>query len=127
MKISTEELRQALKEVREEELNLLLKICEDKKIEQRIETSQKRMDQKKIHRLAHKKKRWEKWSRIAAAILIVSLVGAVSTYAMEKVRQAIVNWDVNLGKNEDDFHFNVENPVQTASPKEKENIPAKIE
>jgi Ca2+-binding EF-hand superfamily protein len=28
MKISTEELRQALKEVREEELNLLLKICE---------------------------------------------------------------------------------------------------
>ena len=56
MKISTEELRQALKEVREEELNLLLKICEDKKIEQRIETSQKRMDQKKIHRLAHKKK-----------------------------------------------------------------------
>ena len=47
MKISTEELRQALKEVREEELNLLLKICEDKKIEQRIETSQKRMDQKK--------------------------------------------------------------------------------
>lgn len=55
MKISTEELRQALKEVREEELNLLLKICEDKKIEQRIETSQKRMDQKKIHRLAHKK------------------------------------------------------------------------
>ena len=27
MKISTEELRQALKEVREEELNLLLKIC----------------------------------------------------------------------------------------------------
>lgn len=31
MKISTEELRQALKEVREEELNLLLKICEDKR------------------------------------------------------------------------------------------------
>ena len=105
MKISTEELRQAWTEVREEELNLLLKVCEDKEIEQRIETSQKRMDQKKIHRLAYKKQRWERWSRIAAAILIVSLVGAVSTYAMEKVRQAIVNWDANLGENEDDFHF----------------------
>ena len=127
MKISTEELRQALTEVREEELNLLLKACEDKEIEQRIETSQKRMDQKKIHRLAHKKQRWENWSRIAAAILIVSLVGAVSTYAMEKVRHAIVNWDANLGKNEDDFHFNVENPAKTASPKETKEIPTKIE
>lgn len=126
MKISTEELRQALTEVREEELNLFLKAGEDKDIEQRIESS-KRMNREKIHRLTHKKQRWNRWSRIAAAILIMSLVGAVSTYAMEKVHQAIVNWNANLGENEDDFHFNVENPVRTASPKEKEEIPTKIE
>ena len=127
MKISTEELRQAMTEVREEELNLFLKACEDKDIEQRIESSKKRMNREKICRQARKKQRWDRWARIAAAVLVMSLVGVGTAYAMEKVRQAIVNWDVNLGKNEDDFHFNVENPVQTASPKEKENIPAKIE
>lgn len=126
MKISTEELRQAMTEVREEELNLFMKACEDKDIEQRIESSKKRMNREEICRQAHKKQRWEKWSRIAAAILIVSLVSAVSTYAMEKFRQAIVNWDANLGENEDDFHFNVENPAKTASPKETKEIPIKI-
>lgn len=45
----------------------------------------------------------------------------------EELRQAIVNWDVNLGENEDDFHFNAENPVRTASPKDTEEIPTEIE
>ena len=127
MKIRAEELRQALKEVREEELNLLLKACENKDIEQRIESSKKRVNQQEIHRLAHKKQRWDRWSRIVAAILILSLVGTVSAYAMEKVHQAIVNWNANLGENEDDFHFNVENPARTASPKGNEETPTKIE
>jgi len=104
-----------------------IKVCEDKDIEQRIESSQKRMNREEICRQVHKKQRWDRWSRIVVAILIMSLVGVGTAYAMEKVRQAIAKWDVNLGENEDDFHFNVQNPIRTASPKEKEEIPAKIE
>ena len=93
MKISTEELRQAMIEVREEELNLYIKACEDKDIEQRIESSKKRMNREEICRQVHKKQRWDRWSRIAVAVLIMSLVGVGTVYAMEKVRQAIVKWD----------------------------------
>lgn len=127
MKINTEELCQAMTEVREEELNLFKKACEDKDIEQRIEFSKKRMNRKEIYRQAQKKQRWDRWSRIAVTVLVTSLVGVGTAYATEKIRQAIVNWDVNLGKKEDDFHFDVENPVRTASPKEREEFPVKIE
>lgn len=129
MKISKEELRKALIEVREEELDSILKVCEDKDLEKKIETSRTRMDIDKIHRQAQKQKKqsFGRWPKVAAAMLVVVLVGATSVYAIEKVRQAAVEWDVNIGENEDDFHFQADNPANTASPKEVKEAPGKIE
>lgn len=65
-----------------------IKACEDKDIEQRIESSKKRMNREEICRQVHKKQRLDRWSRIAVAILIMSLVGVGTAYAMEKsIRQ----------------------------------------
>lgn len=129
MKISKGELRKALIEVREEELDSILKTCEDKELEQKIEMSRKRMDIDKIHKQAQKQKKqsFGRWPKVAAAMLALALVGATSAYAIEKVRQATVEWDANIGKNEDDFHFQADNPTNTASPKEVKEAPGKIE
>lgn len=129
MKISKEELRKALMEVREEELDSILKACEDKELEKKIETSRKRMDIEQIHRQAQKQKKrsFGRWQGVAAAMLVVALIGATSAYAIEKVRQATVEWDANIGENEDDFHFQADNPANTASQKEVTEAPGKIE
>lgn len=128
MKISKEELRQAFIEVREEELAPFLKACEDKELDQQIEASKKRMDREKIHAQTQRRvKRYlGRWTK-AAAIFVVVLVGSVSVYAIEKIRQARVEWDAELGQNEDDFRFEADNPVETASAGKPEKIPDRIE
>lgn len=128
MKISKEELRQAFIEVREEELAPFLKACEDKELDQQIKASKKRMDREKIHAQTQRrvKRHLGRWTK-AAAIFVVVLVGSVSVYAIEKVRQARVEWDAELGQNEDDFRFEADNPVETASAGKPEKIPDRIE
>lgn len=129
MKISRDELRQALAEVREEELDAILKVSEDKGLEQEIEASKRRVDVEKIHRMVQKqeKRRWGRLPRVAAAILAVALVGTTTAYAIGKIHQTIVKWDTKLGENEDDFHFEVVNPAETEVPEAKKEIPDQIE
>lgn len=130
MKISNDELRQALAEVREEELDAILKFSEDKGLEQEIEDSKKRVNIEKIRRMAQKqeKRHWGmRLPRVAAAIFAVLLMGTTTAYAIGKIHQAIVKWDATLGRNEDDFHFEVINPAETEVPEEGTEIPDRIE
>ena len=129
MRISKDELRQALTEVREEELDAILKVSEDKGLDQEIEDSKKRLDIEKIHRMAQKqkKRRRRRLPRVAAAILVVTLVGTSTAYAIGKIHQVIVKWDTKLGENVDDFYFEAVNPAETETPKEGTEIPDKIE
>lgn len=129
MKISRDELRQALAEVREEELDAILKVSEDIGLDQEMEDSRKRVDIEKIRRMAQKQEKRRQWRlpRVAAAILAVALVGTTTAYAIGKVYQVIVKWDTKLGENEDDFHFEAVNPAETEAPEEGAEIPDRIE
>ena len=57
MKIRNDELRQALAEVRDEELDAILKVSEDIGLEQEIEDSKKRVNLEKIHRMTQKQEK----------------------------------------------------------------------
>lgn len=130
MKIRNDELRQALAEVRDEELDAILKVSEDKGLEQEIEDSKKRVNLEKIHRMTQKqeKRLWGmRLPRVAAVILAVVLVGTTTAYAIGKIHQAIVKWDTKLGENEDDFHFEVVNPTETEVPEDGTEIPERIQ
>lgn len=140
MKIDKEELRQAMEEALNQEVEELLQsTADDETIEREAEEAMGRMDWKRIYREANKqtKQYFFGWSKVALIFLLVIVAGSASVYAAIKIFRTGVQWSVMHGKGEDDFLFEMENPVATVVPTggieteepapKTENVPRDIE
>lgn len=119
MKIDKEELLQAMEEALNQEVEELLQsTADDETIEREAEAAMGRMDWKRIYRETNKqtKQYFFGWSKVAMIFLLVLIAGSVSVYAASKIFRTGIQWIVKQGEGEDDFLFEVENPVATVVP-----------
>lgn len=127
--VNKEELQQAFREVMTEGIDQISEECKNGDLDQQIQESQSRMDWEKIYETAQKRRNlhFRQWPRVAAVVLVALLVGTATVYALEKIRQARVQWEADWGRSEDKFQFEVDNPVETALPQEEKKAPDEIE